>query len=518
MSRPFAHLSWLVAAACILGSACASSGGSTGPTVGGLPRASGGPTTPTSGVRSEAGMAAVTFVHLNDVYEIDSVAGGSVGGLSRVATVLDRLRAGGGVVIPTLGGDFLSPSAIGTARIDGEPIAGRQMVDVLNAIGLSLATIGNHEFDVSEAAFRARVAEARFRLVASNLTDASGQPFPGVARSITMPVDANGRQIRLGVIGLVLDSYATRWGHLSPPLEAARREVAALTGKVDAVIALTHLSLADDQALASAIPEIDVILGGHEHENWMLQRGDRLTPIIKADANARSVAVVTLSFGAANARPTVAHRLQSIDAEVPKQPAAEALVRRWTTMAFDAFRKDGFEPDRVVGRATEPLDGRESVVRNQPGAMTELILSAIVREAAPLDVGIVNGGSIRIDDVVPPGPITEYDTIRILPFGGKVLKVTMDGALLAMVLDAGPANRGTGGFMHLRGATRAGASWQIAGKPIDPAARYRVAMPEYLMTGLESRLAFLTRTNPQVHQVQELRDIRMALIDELRAR
>ena len=36
-----------------------------------------------------------------------------------------------------------------------------------------------------------------------------------------MAVEANGRAIRLGVIGLVLDSYATRWGRLSPPLEAA---------------------------------------------------------------------------------------------------------------------------------------------------------------------------------------------------------------------------------------------------------------------------------------------------------
>ena len=43
----------------------------------------------------------------------------------------------------------LSPSAIGTARVDGEPLAGRQTVDVLNGVGLDWATFGNHEFNVS---------------------------------------------------------------------------------------------------------------------------------------------------------------------------------------------------------------------------------------------------------------------------------------------------------------------------------------------------------------------------------
>lgn len=30
---------------------------------------------------------------------------------------------------------------------------------------------------------------------------------------------------------------------------------------------------------------------------------------------------------------------------------------------------------------------------------------------------INNSGAIRIDDVIQPGPVTEYDVIRILPFG-----------------------------------------------------------------------------------------------------
>jgi 5'-nucleotidase len=247
----------------------------------------------------------------------------------------------------------------------------------------------------------------------------------------------------------------------------------------------------------------------------MLQRGDRLTPIIKADANARSIAVVTLVFDPRSPRPTVSHRLQAIDTHIPKQPATEALVRRWVTSAFDAFRKDGFEPDRLVGRVTGPPDGRGSVVRNQPGALTELVPGYRAR-GRHADVGIVSGSSVGTTTWCRPVR-SLGDTIRMLPFGGKVLR-SMDGALLASVLDAGVANQGTGGFLHLRGAMKAGATWQIAGRPLDPAARYVVAMPEFLMTGLEGRLGFLTRTNFQVRDVQELRDIRFTLMAELRAR
>ena len=58
---------------------------------------------------------------------------------------------------------------------------------------------------------------------------------------------------------------------------------------------------------------------------------------------------------------------------------------------------------------------------------------------APISA-ILNGGSIRIDDVVPPGPVRQYDVIRVLPFGGKVVSATLDGSVLASVLDAGLAN------------------------------------------------------------------------------
>jgi 5'-nucleotidase len=457
----------------------------------------------------------LTIVHLNDVYEVLPVGDGKEGGLARVATVIRQLQATQAPVLTTLGGDYLSPSALGTAVVDGQRLAGRQMVDVLNATGVDWATLGNHEFDVTEAQFRAHVAQAKFRIVSTNVTDAAGGPFPGVATSAILPIIVDGRTVRIGLIGVTIDSTMKEWVRYRDAIEAAKAEVGNLRGKVDAVVALTHLSLEQDSEFAAAVPGIDLVLGGHEHENWLMYRGPRFVPVVKADANVRSLAIVTLTFTTPGARPVVSARLMPIDEAIAADPSVDTIARRWVERAFEGFRREGFAPEKVVAVTTDPLDGRESTVRNRAGKLTDLISAGMAREAGTVEVALFNGGSIRIDDVLSPGPVTEYDVIRILPFGGKVVKAELDGALLARVLDTGVNNEGTGGYLHVWGARREGGTWRVQGKPIDPARRYPVALTDFLLTGGETNLGYLTRANPQVRGVAELRDMRRVLIEEL---
>jgi 5'-nucleotidase / UDP-sugar diphosphatase len=461
--------------------------------------------------------AAVTFLHLNDVYEIGAVEGGRSGGLARVASIIDSARnTSGARVITTLGGDYLSPSALGTARLDGEPLAGRQMVDVLNMLGLEWATFGNHEFDITESQLRARLAESAFRLVTTNVTDARGELFPNTRRTAVIEVTSGARRVRIGLIGLTLDANRKPWVVYKPVVNAARSGVDELVGRVDAIVALTHLTLAGDAELVAAVPEIDLVLGGHEHENWLIRRGSRFTPIVKADANARSIAFVTMTFGLPGARPTVEAKFTTIDAAVPSSPAVEVRVASWIARAFEAFRKDGFAPETTVAITREALDGRESTVRNRPTKLTEIIANAIAREAGS-SIGVFNTGSVRIDDELPAGPITEYDIIRVLPFGGPVLKAALTGALLARVLDIGLGNQGTGAYLQTStGVVRTSAGWTINGVPLDPARAYELGIADFLLTGAAANLEFLTRTHPAVSNIQELRDVRRAVIDELK--
>jgi 5'-nucleotidase len=350
-------------------------------------------------------------------------------------------------------------------------------------------------------------------MVSSNVTDASGALFPKTVRSAVVPIKTPGGVVRVGLIGLTIDTNKQPWVKYAPPIDAAESAIAEIKGQYDVLVALTHLSLAGDQQLAEQVPAIDLILGGHEHENWIVERGLYFTPIIKADANAHSLAVVTIRVPALprrpgnTARPTISARLVHVDPSIKEGPKTAAEVKKWVDLGFQAFRDQGFDPFNVVATIDEPLYGRESAVRNGPTDLTELIVDGM-RYDAGTQMVVFNSGSIRIDDTVPPGPVTQYDVIRILPFGGKTLKATFTGALLKRVLEIGNQNRGTGGYLQTVGVP----------ETIDPAARYTLAITEFLLTGGEQNLGFLTRQNPEITDISEFRDVRLALIDALKRR
>lgn len=463
----------------------------------------------------------VTLVQLNDLYEITPVGGGRWGGPARVATLLRRLEAWNPNTFAIIAGDFFSPSALGTARVDGERLAGRQMVAVLNTMGLDYATFGNHEFDLDEEPFRDRLAESEFQWFSSNVFDAQGDPWPGVDDvEVLHFVGTAGDTLRVGLVGVTYGDMAADYVSLTDPLTEVRRVVGLLGDSVQAKIAVTHLPLAADIALAEAVPELDLIMGGHEHENVMALRGEDLTPIAKADANVRTVYVHELRWDPSVQKLEIESRLVPITSDLPADPATAAEVRRWLDAGWAGFREAGFEPEAVVTVTDAPLDGLESSVRYRPTNLSDLIARGMLAEVEGADVAMVSGGSIRIDDHVPAGAITQYDVIRILPFGGAVVEVEMGGALLAQVLDQGVANRGSGGYLQTAGVARSadGSTWEVGGTPVDPSVTYRVAISDFLITGRETGLDYLVPDHPDLTVVRDHRDVRQALIDEMRRR
>lgn len=108
------------------------------------------------------GLVAITILQMNDIYELTPVSGGREGGLARVATIRKDLLAENPHTMTVLAGDLLSPSALGTARVDGERLAGKQIVAAMNVLGLDYITFGNHEFDVRESGFLERLEKSRF--------------------------------------------------------------------------------------------------------------------------------------------------------------------------------------------------------------------------------------------------------------------------------------------------------------------------------------------------------------------
>ncbi|MGQ0503666.1 MAG: bifunctional metallophosphatase/5'-nucleotidase [Panacagrimonas sp.] len=458
----------------------------------------------------------ITLLQLNDVYEITPVEGGHAGGLARVATLRKQLLAENPNTFTLLAGDLLSPSAIGTAKVDGETLSGRQMVSVLNAVGLDIATFGNHEFDLDKDTLRKRLGESRFRWTSANVATPAGAAFDGVSpHELLKACNPQGACARIAVVGVTLDHNKKHWVNYADAIPAMQSEIRALNGQADVILALTHLELKHDIELAQTIPEIDLVLGGHEHENIQAARGADFTPVLKADANARTVYVHRLRYDTAARKLAVESRLVPVNDGIADDPEVAQQVQSWMDKGFAGFRADGFEPNEVVATVPEPLDGREASVRNRPTRLTQLLADAQLAEVPGSELAMYNSGSIRIDDQLPPGPVTQYDVIRVMPFGGKVQGVSMRGDLLKQALDQGQASAGTGAYLQTANVSGSSSGWLVQGKPIDPKRWYTVAINAFLARGEEQGFSFL-KPGEQMKLLGDYRDPRKVLIAHLR--
>ncbi|HJY63431.1 MAG TPA: bifunctional metallophosphatase/5'-nucleotidase [Ignavibacteria bacterium] len=471
----------------------------------------------------------VIFLQLNDVYEIAPLEGGKVGGLARVATIRKDLMKQYTVVYTILSGDFISPSALGTSEYEGKRINGRQMVDVLNHIGLDYVTFGNHEFDYKYEVLQDRMDESKFEWISSNvshdqngLTQSFGRIDHSLPRYVILKIPANEKLIKLCLLGLCIDANKQPYVAYDNYIESAKKYYNELKDSIDYFIGITHLSIDQDKKLAGEVPALRLIMGGHEHENMFYTIGE--TIIAKADANAKTVYFHKLIFNEKNKLVDIKSELKKVDETVVEDPVVKSAVDEWVSRAFKGFTDKGFDPNIKVIDFTEPLDGREQVVRNELCALGYLIATSMLQASPGSDCAVFNSGAIRIDDVLY-GEITQYDIIRILPFGGKILQVEMKGELLKKIMDTGWNNKGNGGFLQFAGIEYTAGGWKTKGELISDNKVYNIAINDFLLSGMEQNMGFLTKDNPGIIKITEpdpnnksdiKNDFRFAVIDYLK--
>lgn len=427
--------------------------------------------------------ARITLLQLNDLYDITPVAQGKKGGLARVAALREQVARESPHTVLVLAGDFLSPSTMSSV------FQGEQMVATLNAVGLDLATFGNHEFDYGQQVTRDRMRESRFTWLSTNVLDPkTGLPF---GEAVSFVLRQYG-EIRVAFIGLTTPDTAelskgARGLRFLDPIKAAREAVArAKRAKADVIVALTHFYMAEDKKLAAALPEIDLILGGHDHDPMDAMVGKTL--ILKTGSDAVSLGRIDLSVRTGRARQVeTAWALLPVTDQLPEDPQAAGVVRRYA---------DGMQArlGARVGETAAPLDTRNEVVRTQESAVGNLVAD-LIRDAMFADVALINGGGLRGNAVTPAGPLTRGDLLKILPFANKVVKLAVSGAALRAALENGVSQveKSAGRFPQVAGlryrfdpAGPAGArivSVEVGGKPLDPQATYSLATFDFISGG-----------------------------------
>ena len=419
----------------------------------------------------------IQLLLVNDVYQLDGANGR--GNLARVATLTRELRRQTPLTLFVLGGDTLSPSVLSTL------FQGQQMIEAWNALALDMAVFGNHEFDFGPEVLRRRMGESRFSWLGANVVEPGTEQPWGSARAGIVR-DMGG--VRVGVVGVTLPR-AARSSNPGPgivfesPVEPARRAFASL-GALDLRVALTHLELAQDRALAAAMP-IDVILGGHDHAPMVETEGRTL--IIKAGSDAVNVGQVQYDFGCAAEVLGRRSRLVPVDATIAEAPDVASLIARYQATANPRL-------DRTVTVLRHEIDSRDAVVRREPAPIGRFIAEAL-RARMKAEVGLLNGGAIRGNRVIPAGPLSLRDVAALLPFGNTVALLEVEGSALQASLEHSveaqpqPAGRflQTAGIDYVLDVTRPPGSRisavRVMGRPLDPAGRYRVAVPDFLARG-----------------------------------
>jgi 5'-nucleotidase len=422
----------------------------------------------------------VTLLQVNDVYQFAPVDQGTRGGLARVLTLKKEIEQQSPNSIFLLSGDTISPS------VESITYKGAQMIDAWNILGLDYSTFGNHEFDFGPDVLRQRMKESKFKWIAANVIDKkTGKPFgdaePYVVREF--------QGVKVAIFGLTLEETAvtSRPGpdvQFLNPCDTARKLVAEIHERgIKTVVALTHLSMSEDKEVARCA-DIDVIIGGHEHT--LLESASGGAPIFKMTADARELGQIDLNISKdTGAVESIDWRIIPVTDQTLNDPQFAALNTK-----YGALIKDLATP---VGRTNVPLEARSAVGRNQETNLGDFIADAF-RTATGADVGLMNGGSIRADEIIAAGPLTKRDILSILPFKNKVVKVELSGATLREALEHGVARSAEdaepGRFPQVSGIrftfdARQPAGSRIVdlsinGKPLDPKRNYTLAAPDYV--------------------------------------
>ena len=372
----------------------------------------------------------VTILHVNDVYQFTPVDGGKRGGLARLITLKKQAAADNPNLIFTLGGDTISPS------VETRTYRGAQMIDAWNAVGIDYAVFGNHEFDVKTDELLQRMKGSRFQWLGTNVVYAkTGKIFAGLPPFVIREIGG----VRIGFIGFVLPEtkQTSAMGddlNVTDFCTAAKRYVAQMRKKhVDAVVGLTHLSMAQDKQLAGCA-KFDLILGGHEHT--LLQSSANGTPIFKMTADARELGKFNLNFDKRT------KRLISMDWEI--MPVTDAIPDAAEfEPVYSKYRGLLDELEKRVGATTVRLDALSRSNRTRETNIGNFVAESY-RSATGADIGFVNGGSIRADLTYEPGVLTKRAVLSILPFNNPIVKVDVTGKTLKEILEHGVARSGPG--------------------------------------------------------------------------
>ena len=411
-------------------------------------------------------------------------------GLSRIATLIARMRRGADLCLLVDNGDFLQGSPLGDAAALGiglGPDGLHPVIGAMNALGYDAAALGNHEFGHGIDLLMRVLEQATFPILSANiLTVKADDPlddktlFPASTLIRHMVL---GRPLTIGLLGLTppqtLDWEAS---HIDRPLasrgivETAAAHAPALKANgADVVVALCHsgIGFAGEHSVADSVagevaglPGIDAVVAGHTHRNFPdpeMAKGPGLDPlrgrihgrpVVAPGFNGSHLGVIDLVLAPKPqgwkvttrrarllpvAKRSASGRMQPVVSE-DADLRALALPAHEATRAW-ASRVIGANPLRATSHfaLVMPSETVRLVARSKASAVRAALAGGpyaalpVLAAAAPIRAG--GRGGPQNYTVLPRGPVTVRQLADLYPFPNTVVALRLTGAEIAVWLE-----------------------------------------------------------------------------------
>ncbi|MCL2867661.1 MAG: bifunctional metallophosphatase/5'-nucleotidase [Clostridia bacterium] len=389
---------------------------------------------------------ALTIVYTNDMHsyvepfmiEADGVSR-EAGGFARRKTLIDALKAEKDAVFVLDSGDFAMGTLIQTVYRERA-----SELRLLGAIGVDATTIGNHELDFRDSGFAQMLQTAIAAkgplplLVMANLTapDATVQSaLDAYGVAPYKVIDRGG--IRMAVIGLMgVESLATApmtkfaW---EPVADAAKRVVKQIKENetVDIIVALSHTGLSkdtaksEDEQLAKAVPELDVIVSGHTHTYLPEPITVGHTHIVSQGEYGEYFSQITLERRADGRWDISGHSHRVIEDSVAEDERVAEMVAGFIQDASDLYLSlYGYTADQVLAKnphAFVPLSDFGRVLREETlgNLISDAFRYAVQKAEGPdyeeITMAMTAHGLVR--GSLAKGDVTVVDAFNISSLG-----------------------------------------------------------------------------------------------------
>lgn len=473
---------------------------------------------------ARAGSTTITLLHVNDSHSHldsfgtkDAKLNGTLGGIAKVATIVEGERSREDNVLLLHAGDAFEGDIIYNALL-GVPL----VVDLtfMGALQFDAMAVGNHEFDGGPDVLYQVLSNSFLLgdvpLLSANL-DFSGcggdAECSALGSTVVPQIIKTYGDVKVGIFGLTVpDNAATNSSPVvieSDYLAIAQAEADALRDEgADVVVLLSHLGFAKDEEVAGNVTGIDFIVGGHDHflfkKPVAVTNPDEKTTLI-FQAGWHYLDVGKLTFTVTDGVVHVdKYQMIPVDATVAPDQTFQEAVDGLKTQIVNFYQEDFFQTP--VGRAAADIEfTRPPNSPARDSGMGNLVTDAY-RAATGTAIGITANG--WISEKIWAGPIVGADVFHAVSYGFdpstglgfNLVAAEMTGLDLLTVLEytLAASDSDPDFFLQMSGLTYQYdsrnapgervilSSVRIGGEPIDPLVTYSVTVNEgsYALVGL----------------------------------